>query len=528
MRFGVREICNVVFRAKATQYLGSKKFYRNEPVLYFDTLKTSSLEGAATTVYATGGRGNAQLVAWEGERTMTFTMEDALISPESFSILSGAGLLSASKNEPIYVHTTSQIEVKEKNTIVLPEIPCWNNQYKPTDELYHRNADIFVMTMTNGQIDSEPCIPVSIGADQKTLTCYSHAGTIDIGDIVFVDYYVKKTGGAQSIEITPDKFGGYYYVEADTLFRDEATGVDMPAEFVIPKAKVQSNFTFTMASTGDPSTFTFTMDAFPDYTKFNEIKKVLAVINIITEAVDSQEDKREACIPFDVDAFADVNVSYDNDGTETLIKVTAAGSNINGMIVGEEEDTPADKRSKVSYENPVFGDLTDKGSFAQINLHFNTLKNDESYTVIQDNPALKTAYPEGGNGVTGENKTKTYIGSQLADGYALLLGEIRGPITVRLEDKNGDVVQVVQISNQVNFAKKCKIVINDEDNKVDTTSYAVNEITVTDFSKVLTGDTLCFKAPTATTVKANNRIISKDGAGVYNITISGDTTITVL
>lgn len=54
MRFGVREICDVVFRAKANMTLGNRKFYKNEPVLYFDTLKTSSLEGAATTVYAQG------------------------------------------------------------------------------------------------------------------------------------------------------------------------------------------------------------------------------------------------------------------------------------------------------------------------------------------------------------------------------------------------------------------------------------------------------------------------------------------
>jgi hypothetical protein len=39
-----------------------------------------------------------------------------------------------------------------------------------------------------------------------------------------------------------------------------------------------------MASSGDPSTFTFTMDAFPDYTRFNKTKKVLAAIQIINEA----------------------------------------------------------------------------------------------------------------------------------------------------------------------------------------------------------------------------------------------------
>jgi hypothetical protein len=61
------------------------------------------------------------------------------------------------------------------------------------------------------------------------------------------------------------------------LFRD-TNGVDMPAEFVIPNCKIQSNFTFSMASSGDPSTFTFTMDAFPDYTRWNKVKKVFAAI----------------------------------------------------------------------------------------------------------------------------------------------------------------------------------------------------------------------------------------------------------
>ena len=36
-----------------------------------------------------------------------------------------------------------------------------------------------------------------------------------------------------------------------------------------------------MASSGDPSTFTFTMDAFPDYTRFDRSKKVLAAIQIL-------------------------------------------------------------------------------------------------------------------------------------------------------------------------------------------------------------------------------------------------------
>ena len=101
-------------------------------------------------------------------------------------------------------------------------------------------------------------------------------------DSVLVDYYVARTEGATQIEITADKFGGNYYLEAETLFRNQ-DGQDMPAEFVIPNCKIQSNFTFTMANTGDPSTFTFTMDAFPDYTRFDHTHKVFAAIRVIED-----------------------------------------------------------------------------------------------------------------------------------------------------------------------------------------------------------------------------------------------------
>ena len=326
MKFGVREICDVVLKAKAAQKIGDKIFYAGEPVIYFDTLKTSSMEGAATTVYAQGGRGNARLVAWEGERTVTFTMEDALISPEGFMILSGAGLISG-KEQPIYQHMTETVDASgitegaggenggKTYTIRLKNMP-----YMPEDK---GENFAYVMFMKNGEIISEPYIPVhtkNAGTDAEPnydikkdeaggylITVAGHPNyiqaidgedpahaaeyTIDgvltgkgiAYDAVLVDYYVERHGEAQQIEITADKFGGNYYLEASTLFRDQ-NGVDMPAEFIIPNCKIQSNFTFTMASSGDPSTFTFTMDAFPDYTRFDKSKKVLAAIQIIKDA----------------------------------------------------------------------------------------------------------------------------------------------------------------------------------------------------------------------------------------------------
>ena len=323
MKFGVREICDVVLKAKAPQKIGNKIFYKNEPVLYFDTLKTSSMEGAATTVYAQGGRGNSRLVAWEGERTVTFTMEDALISPEGFMILSGAGLIEAGNGTTIKQHLTERIE-KSAITVntqggdhATMTIPVSKKPYFPVDAegnvVDGEGNFAYVMLVKDDEIVSEPYIPVhtvyDAEAEEFTLTIAGHESYDKVGetdqytfnpttgdfpafDSVIVDYYTEHESDAMQIEITADKFGGNYYLEASTLFRDQR-GVDMPAEFIIPNCKIQSNFNFTMASSGDPSTFTFTMDAFPDYTRFDRSKKVLAAIQIIKTA-DEAVDHRHA------------------------------------------------------------------------------------------------------------------------------------------------------------------------------------------------------------------------------------------
>jgi hypothetical protein len=102
---------------------------------------------------------------------------------------------------------------------------------------------------------------------------------------VLVDYYViKASENVSEIQVTAEDFAGYYYVEADTLFRSQSTGIDMPANLTFPNVKVQSGFTIAMAGTGDPSTFDFTMDAFPGYTYFDKSKKVLCVIQVVEDS----------------------------------------------------------------------------------------------------------------------------------------------------------------------------------------------------------------------------------------------------
>ncbi len=283
MKFGVREICNVVFKAKADTTIGTSTFKAGQPVLYIDSATTSTVEGAATTVYAQGGRGNTRLIAWEGEKTLTFTVEDALLSPIGFSILSGAGLFKKD-DVNVHVHTTSEAYVGTDGKIDLTDVLA-------EAEEIDKNAPVFVMVAeADGSITGDLLTDLTVSADGKKLEG-ANATTYG-GKTVFVDFYiVKESAKVSELQIDAEHFAGNYYVEASTLFRRESDGVDMPAEITLPNVKIQSNFTFNMAATGDPSTFTFTMDAFPGYTMFDKKHKVLCVIQVVEDAVAGNETK---------------------------------------------------------------------------------------------------------------------------------------------------------------------------------------------------------------------------------------------
>lgn len=275
MKFGVREICDVVFKAKAATKIGNQTFAQGQPVLYIDTAKTSTLEGSGTTVYAQGGKGNARLMAWEGERALTFTVEDALLSPIGFSILSGAGLFKGTSGETVHVHATARASVAADGTITLDSLQ--------DGEAIDATAPVFVSVVENdGTITGDLITGLTVSGKKLTGAA---AGTY-ANKNVFVDFYmVKNAATVSEIQIDAATFGGYFYVEASTLFKDQESGRDLPAELTFPNVKIQSSFTFNMSSTGDPSTFSFVMDAFPGYTMFNKNKKVMCAIQILEDKV---------------------------------------------------------------------------------------------------------------------------------------------------------------------------------------------------------------------------------------------------
>lgn len=336
-KFGVREIVNVTFKARSTMQIGNTIFKKGEPVFYFDSAKTSTLESTSATVYAQGGRGNARLLAWEGDKVVTFRFEEALLSTASFALLSGGNL---TENTRVQMHQAERVEVTfaevDNGTAQGTAIPVLDltpflpengqilsaadsTQVNDQGSPMYPNAAVYVMelnesgeitrrfevkteiptaspsTQTVGTIaKSEKASDSDMKVTKEFLLVGGHIeetnivpntgeAALDETKIYLVDYYVSQPGS--SLTITPGKFAGAFLIEANTLFRRQSDSRDLPAQFTIPNGKISSNFTFTMASTGDPSTFPFEVEAFPDYLPFQRKCKAMFALDVAEEPV---------------------------------------------------------------------------------------------------------------------------------------------------------------------------------------------------------------------------------------------------
>lgn len=196
-------------------------------------------------------------------KTLTFTVTDALMSPLGLAILTGAGL---SKDEDVkHIHVTYDVALgaSGEGKITYEKLAAEIGTDEETIQVCNDTDLVPYATILDGNgaiVDWVDEVKLS-GTESSTLK-----NIIDVkegqdlvvtaesakGKTIKLDFYVRMTTGATEITVAPDDFGGYFYVEADTLYRNQ-DGKDMAATLTFPKVKIQSGFTLTMAPNGDPS-----------------------------------------------------------------------------------------------------------------------------------------------------------------------------------------------------------------------------------------------------------------------------------
>lgn len=230
LRYGLKEVANVTFLDVTTM----------KPVLFFDTLKVSSIENESESAEARGGQGNNKLLSWDFGRTATLTMQDALLSDQSLGMLAGTTVkttgIQAMGRE---VLTTVLDGTAPASTVSLAETPL---------------AGTVTVYKVESGIMTEEITTFTVSGDAVDFATGAPAGT---QVMVFYTYDVT-SADARMVTFSGSAFPATYKVVGDTVVRGE-DGVDRKMQFQIPKAKLQSSFTLTMDAE-NVSTFDFNLE----------------------------------------------------------------------------------------------------------------------------------------------------------------------------------------------------------------------------------------------------------------------------
>lgn len=217
-RYGIKEVADVTF------YALDREEKPTHPVLYLDTLKVSTIEQTAEEATASGGKGNAPLIVWDYGKEITVTLEDALFSPKSLAIMFG-------------------------------DADGINGTVGVIHKTVHPSQIVDGGVTINGKL-IKPETNAEKGTGIKYYKADGTEGTAD--DSVYAVVAFEPTD-MQTIDVSANSFPGTYYVTGDTYARNEANGTDEFFQFIIPKAKVQSENTITMEADGDPSVFNMSL-----------------------------------------------------------------------------------------------------------------------------------------------------------------------------------------------------------------------------------------------------------------------------
>ena len=276
-KYGIKEVANVYFEALDDDLAAG--VYKGDIVLFLDTLKVSTIETTAENTAAQGGWGNPKLVQWDYGKEINITLEDALMSLESLRFMLGGAIRQPAEDEVVVVRHTAEVVVDDQRKVPAPEIDGVKLHPKATAE--HPIKLINLGGGSDGEGNPSDCagtrtqIKPTSGtqtmADTNAITFSNTKAGISgaepfPGDHIRIFWEEVLRGAnnepetAVEVTISPDTFPGTYRVVGDTYMRSEKTGKDEPFQFVINKAKVQSNVTFTLQAEGDPTTFEMTLN----------------------------------------------------------------------------------------------------------------------------------------------------------------------------------------------------------------------------------------------------------------------------
>ena len=274
-QYGIKEVSDVTFyEIKSDGTPGA-------PKLYLDTLKVSNLEITSEETKATGGKGNADLVAWSYGKTGTLNCTDALFSMASWEMMFGGKRQDAEEIEVkaiayvVYDSVITEVVIDGVDRIddldgFIFYDDDWDNEVTPSTTGWYavswESNGVVSSVIAGGFVEHDGTSLKNVTLDGRNIPAggttkyYAVTGGDNITPTTEGIYGVSWVVNTNEEEITvldidAETFPGTYYVTADTVARNRTTGADEMLQIILPKAKMSSEASITMEAEGDPSTF---------------------------------------------------------------------------------------------------------------------------------------------------------------------------------------------------------------------------------------------------------------------------------
>ena len=247
-KYAIKEVADVMF------YELDSKGAPSAPVLYLDTLKTSTLSQSSETVDATGGKGNVKILSWDTNKELTLELEDAVFSAKSLGIMFGGTMSDNSVTGQEVLKTLKAADISASTATGETDYCIF--------ELKGQKYYIAKNRVTTFVYLAGSAVPTAVESPNWETKNFDFA-TFDLLDCTMsaTPVTVANTVVKNGIEINIGaEFGdNTYYITGDTYARSDVDGSDSFFQFVIPKAKMSSENTITLEAEGDPSTFNMSL-----------------------------------------------------------------------------------------------------------------------------------------------------------------------------------------------------------------------------------------------------------------------------
>jgi hypothetical protein len=258
-KYAIKEVADVMF------YELDSKGAPSAPVLYLDTLKTSTLSQSSEVVDARGGKGNVKILSWDTNKELTIEMEDAVYSAKSLGIMFGGDMkVYGDKQEVLKTLRYSLESIKESGNDYLTFDIAGNQLY-----IAKTLVSAFSYQTTTGKEVSDPVPMAAASVDWTTGKSSDGKQSIEFITFDLLDCTSSAVAradgngvinGGVTIDIGAEFNSNTYYITGDTYARNVASGKDEFLQFIIPKGKVSAeDVSLTMEADGDPATFSMTV-----------------------------------------------------------------------------------------------------------------------------------------------------------------------------------------------------------------------------------------------------------------------------